>query len=118
LDAFNRRLKRVLWTNLLDTGQDVGFALIISVGTHTQVDLAGVFVRLKSLRDACSANSELEKNIFNVAYLDHFMAIDIPKMGSGGPAGTADQKDTERTACLLTTREARPRLESILKGSE
>ena len=100
---FERKIQQ---TYLFDTWQNVGLALVISVGTDSQVDLARVLICSESLSNTCSVS--VNKVVIKLP------PFDVPRMGSGGPAGTADHTDTERTACLLTSEvERRLRTENI-----
>lgn len=75
-------------THRFDTRQHIGLAVAVAVGANTEVDLAGVPVGLERLGHTCQLISNQQ--------LEFMHNLHPPRIGSGGPAGTADQVDTVR----------------------
>ena len=68
---------------LLDTGENVRFSFLVTVSTNTKVDFTGILISFKSLGDAYT-NRFRDMKVVKVEDRS-------PRIGSGGPAGTAAQ---------------------------
>ena len=68
--------------DLLHSIQDIRLPVIVPVCTNSKVDLAGVFVSLESLRNTWSTRIKKDGEMLRQ------QKFRVPRMGSGGPAGT------------------------------
>lgn len=78
--------------NLLDTWEEVWLSSFITVSSSAEINFARILVCLEGLGNACDSLSA------NVPSNDN---TNQPRIGSGGPAGTDDQDETERSARQL-----------------
>ena len=79
---------------LLHRAEDVRFSITVPVRTNTKVNLSWVWVGLESLGDTWEMRSNQLRTVANSR------GRNIPRIGSGGPAGTFDQVETARNAIL------------------
>ena len=79
---------------LLHRVEDVRFSITVPVRTNTKVNLSWVRVSLESLGNTWEMRSNQLRTVANNR------SRNIPRIGSGGPAGTFDQVETARNATL------------------
>lgn len=89
---------------LFDGREDVWFACLVTICSHTKIDLFGIFVGFKGLSNAYDDDQQCRKHVPPFA----------PRIGSGGPAGTVAHVDASAPglrmgllAIILDTRRAR-----------
>jgi len=88
--SFQTRQK-ASFTHFLHGGQNIRLPVLIAVRTDTKVDLIGRGISLESLSNTWNpVNNEA---LLNFACFEH-----IPRIGSGGPAGTLAHTERERAA--------------------